>query len=101
MFKWQRKKKTPQPKKERVPLRVRLAHFRKSVRKAYAQDAGQIGIAVIITVNFIFSIVSAQESPNPAPGEKPIGIVILESLFTAIFTVELLLNMFGHLGHLG
>lgn len=95
----QERKSISSNKKPQSKAAVKLVAFRGWLRKAYAKDAFQIAIATIIMLNFVVSIVVAQASPNPEGGKQPLVIDVLEKLFTSIFALELIVNMFGHLGH--
>lgn len=72
------------------------ASLQEVVCNVYSQDSVQIGIACLIMLNFVFSIIVAQVSPGP--GEEPLVFLIFEHLFTWAFFLELMFNMYGHLG---
>lgn len=65
------------------------------VRNAYSTSLSQIIVAVLIFTNFVISAVHAQVLPPPDSPASNI-FFIFEVLFAVIFTLELLLNFYGH-----
>ena len=68
-------------------------NFRKRVRSRYIGDHCQIGVAALILGNFMLNICQAQVSDDDANANRLFERVDL--VFTCIFTIELLVNIFA------
>ena len=68
---------------------------RTSAREAYTSNGGQYLVGGMILAAFFASIVQAQVLPEEGSDQEH-AFQILEYIFTGFFTLELLLNVFGH-----
>lgn len=69
--------------------------FQENAKKLYGSFVIEISVAVLITVNFIVSAVNAQIRPQEGT-EAFFIFSILEWFFGIVFSVELVINLYGH-----
>lgn len=68
----------------------------KAVLKLYHGNVVQIGVAVLIFVNFFVSMAAAQIGPKNCKGACKDVFTFFEWFFNILFLVELLINMYAH-----
>lgn len=82
-----------------------IFHHQNYAHAVYLQPSVQIGVAVLIFVNFIINVFDAQKNPPPVVRERykqgldpHFNDVLLgaELFFAAAFTLELILNMYAN-----
>lgn len=71
-----------------------IQQVRRDVRRIYVQDASQVLVAFLISMNFIVNIFESQLQPLPGSPEAK-TFEILDWAFSFIFFFELLVNMFA------
>jgi len=65
-----------------------------SVRQLYSSKQVQIGLAVVIMVNFLACALETQFLPEPESGAGKV-FKVLEYIFNVLFTMELAVNMYA------
>jgi hypothetical protein len=69
------------------------AMFRKRIRAAYKSNVFQIFVALMIYLNLMTNVVSAQTNPDPG-SEQDIILSNIDIFLTSFFTFELALNVY-------
>ena len=68
--------------------------WRKAARELYHSDRCQYAVGIVILGSYMMSIANAQILP-PAGSQAHYDFFVLEIIFSAVFALELALNMFG------
>lgn len=72
-----------------------FAKERRIVRQFYASDKAQIIFGSVIVVSYVFAIIESEMRPDEG-SSLSMTLFVFEALFTAIFGIELVINLFGN-----
>lgn len=93
---WIQKIKTQAAKRDRfVMQKSRFEVSKEWARRVYNSGRFQSSVVVVICINFVVNLIQAQIFPEDDSRQNP-TFYWFDMLLTALFTVELLFNAYGH-----